>query len=47
MTREQSAARALFASFGFDEEAVLRDEIRDRQGGLHDLVTLSLLIDDG
>jgi ribosomal protein S18 acetylase RimI-like enzyme len=36
---------AMFTSIGFDPEALLRDQIRDRQGNLRDLVLLSHEVD--
>lgn len=38
---EQVDAIAVFRSLGFQPEALLRDHVKDRQGGLHDLVILS------
>ena len=38
---EQVDAIAVFRSLGFQPEALLRDHVKDRHGGLHDLVILS------
>jgi GNAT superfamily N-acetyltransferase len=38
---EKEGDIAMFNSIGFDPEALLRDQIRDREGNLHDLVVLS------
>ncbi len=40
MTPEQEAASRTFARFGFTEEAVLRGEVKDREGRRHDLVVM-------
>lgn len=42
MTPDQAGSVALFESLGFRGEALLRDEVRDAHGRLHDLVILSL-----
>ena len=42
MTPDQAGSVALFESLGFRGEALLRDEVKDAQGRLHDLVILSL-----
>lgn len=42
MTIEQRDARAMFEGFGFSEVAVLPRHVRDREGGAHDLVAMSL-----
>ncbi|MES2753285.1 MAG: GNAT family N-acetyltransferase [Pseudomonadota bacterium] len=42
MTPDQAGSVALFESLGFRGEALLRDEVRDGAGKLHDLVILSL-----
>lgn len=42
MTPDQAGSVALFESLGFRGEALLKDEVRDAQGKLHDLVVLSL-----
>ena len=41
MTPDQIASIALFESLGFRGEALLKGHVRDRDGTLHDLVTLS------
>ena len=38
---EQGAALALFTDLGFSGEALLRDQIRDREGNLRDLMVLA------
>jgi len=38
---EQGAALALFSELGFSGEALLRDQIRDREGQLRDLMVLA------
>jgi ribosomal protein S18 acetylase RimI-like enzyme len=38
---EQGAALALFTELGFSGEALLRDQIRDREGTLRDLMVLA------
>jgi len=38
---EQGAALALFTQLGFSGEALLRDQIRDREGRLRDLMVLA------
>ena len=42
MTPDQRAAIIVFEEAGFRGEALLRDQVRDRQGRLHDLAILSL-----
>ncbi len=42
MTPDQRGAIALFEEAGFRGEAMLRDQVRDRQGALHDLAILAL-----
>ena len=42
MTPDQRGAIALFEAAGFRGEAMLRDQVRDREGQLHDLAILSL-----
>jgi ribosomal protein S18 acetylase RimI-like enzyme len=44
---DKEADIAMFESIGFEPEALLRDQIRDRQGVLHDLVLLSHEVDAG
>lgn len=41
MTLDQSAARAVFEEMGFQQEALLRDHVRDRNGEDHDIVIMS------
>jgi ribosomal protein S18 acetylase RimI-like enzyme len=38
---------AMFEAIGFQAEALLRDQIRDREGNVHDLVLLSHEVDTG
>ena len=45
MTPDQAGSVALFESLGFRGEALLKGEVRDAQGTVHDLVILSLDID--
>lgn len=45
MTPDQRGAITLFEETGFRGEALLRDHVRDADGGMHDLVILSLDID--
>lgn len=42
MTPDQAGSVALFESLGFRGEALLKGEVRDAQGKVHDLVILSL-----
>lgn len=41
MTLDQMGARTLFEELGFRPEALLKDEVRDRNGRKHDLLILS------
>jgi len=43
MTPDQRGAIQLFEEHGFQDEAVLKDQVMDRQGTVHDLLVLSLL----
>lgn len=45
MTPDQTGSVALFESLGFRGEALLKGEVRDARGKLHDLVILSLDIE--
>jgi len=38
-------AIGMFEAIGFEPEALLRDHVRDRAGGLHDLVVLAHLVE--
>lgn len=38
-------AIGMFEAIGFEPEALLRDHVRDRTGGLHDLVVLAHLVE--
>jgi L-amino acid N-acyltransferase YncA len=40
MTADQQAAITLFESLGFRAEALLRDQVKDRSGQMHDIVML-------
>jgi L-amino acid N-acyltransferase YncA len=41
MTLDQKGAISTFESLGFRPEALLRDHVKDREGGKHDLLVLS------
>jgi L-amino acid N-acyltransferase YncA len=41
MTADQTAAIATFETMGYRAEALLRDQVRDREGVKHDIVILS------
>jgi ribosomal protein S18 acetylase RimI-like enzyme len=43
---EQEAAVAMFTGLGFEAEALLRDQIRDRTGELRDVLVLAHRVDD-
>ena len=43
---EQGSALALFTGLGFTGEALLRDQVRDREGNLRDLMVLAHHVDD-
>ena len=43
---EQAALVAMFEELGFDPEALLRDFVRDSDGGFHDLMVLTHRADD-
>ena len=45
MTTDQTGAIRVFSRLGFESEAVLRNQVIDRAGGLHDLQIMSLNID--
>jgi ribosomal protein S18 acetylase RimI-like enzyme len=42
---EQQAAAAMFLALGFEPEALLRDQIRDREGELRDVLVLAHRMD--
>jgi L-amino acid N-acyltransferase YncA len=46
MTLDQKGAIATFESLGFRPEALLKDHVKDRQGGLHDLIMMSHRVAD-
>jgi L-amino acid N-acyltransferase YncA len=41
MTPDQQGARALFQELGFQPEALLKDEVKDREGEYHDLLIMA------
>ncbi|MEM9169652.1 MAG: GNAT family N-acetyltransferase [Pseudomonadota bacterium] len=41
MTPDQKGAIGIFEELGFRAEALLKDHVKDREGGLHDIVILS------
>jgi len=41
MTTDQEGARALFHELGFQNEALLKDHIKDRNGLRHDLLLMA------
>ena len=45
MTTDQQGSIALFESLGFRAEAMLKDQVRGRDGGRHDLAILALDVD--
>lgn len=45
MTPDQEGARALFQELGFQPEALLKDEVRDRDGEYHDLLIMACNVD--
>ena len=44
---EQQGTVDMFGRLGFEGEALLRDQVRDRDGTLRDLVLLALFVEDG
>jgi len=46
MTTDQKAAIKVFSSMGFQREARLRNQVMDRDSGLHDLQIMSLDVDE-
>ena len=44
---EQQGTVDMFGRLGFEGEALLRDQVRDRDGELRDLVLLAHFVDDG
>jgi L-amino acid N-acyltransferase YncA len=42
MTLDQSGARNLFSELGFQNEALLKDEVKDRAGQTHDLLIMAV-----
>lgn len=45
MTPDQQGARALFQELGFQPEALLKDEVKDRDGEYHDLLIMACNVD--
>lgn len=45
MTTDQQGARALFQELGFQPEALLKDEVKDRDGEYHDLLIMACNVD--
>lgn len=43
---EQESAVAMFRVLGFEPEALLKGQVRDAEGGLHDLLIMSHFVDD-
>jgi RimJ/RimL family protein N-acetyltransferase len=41
MTTDQTGARALFHELGFQNEALLKDHVKDRNGTHHDLLLMA------
>lgn len=41
MTLDQSSARAVFEEMGFQQEALLKEHVRDRNGDDHDIIIMS------
>jgi L-amino acid N-acyltransferase YncA len=41
MTLDQTGARTVFEELGFRPEAVLRDEVKDREGKTHDILVMA------
>lgn len=41
MTLDQKGARAVFQEMGFEQEALLKDHVRDRNGDKHDIIIMS------
>lgn len=46
MTPDQGGAISVFEGLGFRAEALLRDEVKDREGNLHDLLVMSHRVAD-
>ncbi len=42
MTLDQAGARKLFAELGFHPEALLENEVKDREGNLHDVLSMAV-----
>ncbi|MEO0548500.1 MAG: GNAT family N-acetyltransferase [Pseudomonadota bacterium] len=41
MTLDQTGARTVFQEMGFEQEALLKDHVRDRNGNDHDIIIMS------
>lgn len=41
MTLDQTGARSVFQEMGFQQEALLKDHVRDRNGNDHDIIIMS------
>ncbi|MEO1304221.1 MAG: GNAT family N-acetyltransferase [Pseudomonadota bacterium] len=41
MTLDQAGARSVFQEMGFEQEALLKDHVRDRNGNDHDIIIMS------
>jgi RimJ/RimL family protein N-acetyltransferase len=46
LVADETAAIAMFGRLGFEPEALLRGQVRDRDGGLRDLVVLAHPVED-
>jgi N-acetylglutamate synthase-like GNAT family acetyltransferase len=46
MTVDQGSGIAIFEGLGFTAEALLREHVKDREGNKHDVVILSLAVDE-
>ena len=42
---DQDGAIAMFTALGFQAEGLLRDHVRDHEGGVHDLIVLGHVVD--
>lgn len=45
MTPDQIPSRNLFQELGFQNEALLKDHVQDRDGNLHDLLIMAVNVD--
>ena len=46
MTVDQSGAIRVFEGLGFNREALMKDHVKDLEGRTHDLVVMSLKVQD-